>query len=45
MKEQQLIEKREIAIEMVPDTDMDVKDFSIYFRVWDQQNWTLSSKM
>jgi hypothetical protein len=39
MKEQQLIEKREIAIEVIADDGMEQKDFSIYLRVWDQQKW------
>lgn len=43
MKEQQIIEKREIAIEVTPDK-LDLKDFSIYVRVWDQHNWKLSQK-
>jgi hypothetical protein len=43
MKEQQIIEKREIAIELAADK-MDLKDFSIYVRVWDQSNWRLSQK-
>ena len=39
MKEQQLIEKREIAIEFKPDgVDIkDFKDFSVYFRVWNPE--------
>ena len=43
MKEQQIIEKREIAIELAADT-LDLKDFSIYVRLWDQKNWRLSQK-
>jgi hypothetical protein len=43
MKEQQIIEKREIAIELVQDC-LDLKDFSIYVRIWDQLNWKLSQK-
>ena len=30
---------------MIPDEGMDQKDFSIYFRLWDQQNWQLSEKI
>jgi hypothetical protein len=41
MKEQQIIEKREIAIELAEDK-LDLKDFSIYVRIWDQHNWKLS---
>ena len=44
MKEQQLIEKREIGIEMKPD-NLDMKDNSIYVRVWNPQEWTLSDKI
>lgn len=29
----------------MPDQDLDIKDFSIYFRVWDQRNWELSEKI
>ena len=44
MKEQQLIEKREIAIEMKED-NIDQKDNSIYVRIWNPLEWTLSEKM
>ena len=47
IKEQQLIEKREIAIEFKPDgiDSKDFKDFSVYVRVWDPEQWTLSDKL
>lgn len=46
IKEQQLIEKREIAIELKPERidSKDFKDFSIYVRIWDPEQWTLSQK-
>lgn len=43
MKEQQIIEKREIAIEVGEDK-LELKDYSIYVRLWDQLNWRLSNK-
>lgn len=43
MKEQQLIQKRQIAIELKEDT-LDIKEYSIYIRVWNQLEWTLSDK-
>lgn len=45
MKEQQLIEKREIAIELEPDGHLEIKDYSVYVRVWDAGQWSLSQKM
>ena len=43
MKEQQLIERREIAIEMKAE-GVELKDFAVYVRLWDQLAWKLSPK-
>ena len=44
MKEQQLIEKRQIAIEMKED-NIDPRDYSIYVRLWNPQEWKLTDKI
>ncbi|EGR28599.1 ubiquitin carboxyl-terminal hydrolase family protein, putative [Ichthyophthirius multifiliis] len=43
MREQQLIEKRAIALEYIENQiQYNLKDYLIYVRIWNQQNWQLS---
>lgn len=55
MRDQQLIERRMIAIEEIPidfdslpsemwNLELDAKEFIVAIRVWDQRAWTLSSR-
>ncbi|EAR91927.3 ubiquitin carboxy-terminal hydrolase (macronuclear) [Tetrahymena thermophila SB210] len=45
MREQQVIEKKMIAIEQIDEPiEISLKEFLIYVRIWDQQQWTLSDR-